>query len=176
VFRVLIIAAVVSCKEDVHEVNLTREHFSRKMYGGVTFATVFERDANDQSPLLVMLHGRGDTPERFRNAWRNFPVKLQLSLPKAPLPFEHGWEWFDDGGDATIAEAALWPAMVGLAEGRKLMVGGIDQGAAVANAMAAHHPDVVTCVVSIADKEVTPETYDAVVNQVRECVQWAPSK
>jgi predicted esterase len=155
------VVALVSCKDDVHEVQLTREHHSRITLAGVSFATVFERDANEQSPLLVMLHGRGDTPEGFRYAWHNFPVKLQLSLPK----------WSADGGDANAAATALWPAMVALAHGRPLMIGGIDQGAAVASAMAALHPEAVACALPIAGREVTPEVYDAIVKQVRACMQ-----
>jgi predicted esterase len=167
----LALAALVACKDDVREVELTREHHSRITLAGVAFATVFERDANETSPLLVMLHGRGDTPEHFRDAWHNFPVKLQLSLPQAPLPYENGYQWFDTAGDANTAEAALWPAIVELAHGRKFVVAGIDQGAAVANAMAARHPDAVACAIPIAGTDVTPATFDAVVAQVRACVQ-----
>jgi hypothetical protein len=61
--------------------------------------------------------------------------------------------------------------MVALAHGRKLLVGGIGQGAVVANALAAHHPDAIACVFPIAGPEVTPATYDTLVNQVRACVQ-----
>ncbi len=119
----------------------------------MSVTTVFELSANEQSPLLVMLHGRGDTARQFREAWPAFPVKLQLSLPLAPLPLNGGRQWFEwlpNTGDEALAErvsaaeAKLWPAIVELAHGRKVMVGGFSQGATVAYAMAMKHPDDVT--------------------------------
>jgi len=135
-------------------IDLTREHESAITYSGVRFSTIFELQANEESPLLVLLHCRGDTAENFREAWRNFPIKLQLSLPLAPLKFSSGRQWFewppgtsDDELAAAVndAEAKLWPAIVELAHGRKVMIGGFSQGALVAFAMAARHPEVISC-------------------------------
>ena len=154
-------AGLLACDRDVQLVELSREHFSATANHGTRFATVFERDADGRSPLLVILHGRGDTAEHFRDAWRNFPIKLQLSLPLAPLPFDQGRQWFDwppgtdeDALAAAVgaAEAKLWPAIVGIAEGRRLFVAGFSQGALVAYAMAIRHPDDILCAFPIAGR------------------------
>lgn len=141
--------------------DLSREHDSAITIEGVRFASVFMLDANEQSPLLVMLHGRGDTAENFREVWTNIPVKLQLSLPRAPLPFSRGRQWFawpPGTGEAALAEAVaaaetkLWPAIAKLAHGRKVMVGGFSQGALVAYAMAVRHPDAISCAFPIGGR------------------------
>jgi phospholipase/carboxylesterase len=160
-FAVAIAAGFLACDRDVQLVELTREHHSATTIHGTRFATVFERDADDRWPLLVILHGRGDTAEHFRDAWRNFPIKLQLSLPLAPLPFDHGRQWFDwppGTSDEALAaavaaaEAKLWPAIAGVAQGRRLFVAGFSQGALVAYAMAIRHPDDILCAFPIAGR------------------------
>ncbi len=147
----------------MQQVELTREHHSAITVDGIRFATVFERDADERSPLLVLLHGRGDTAAGFRASWRDFPVKLQLSLPLAPEPYGETGErqWFawppgmaEDALAAAVlrAEARLWPALTGLAKGRRVMVGGFSQGALVAYAMAVKHPDVIACAFPIGGR------------------------
>jgi phospholipase/carboxylesterase len=166
VWRVCLVIAAgcwLACDRDTHrtEIDLSREHDNAITIAGVSFTTVFEREADEQSPLLVMLHGRGDTARNFRGSWPSVPVKLQLSFPLAPLPFGNGRQWFewppDTGEDAladavSAAEAKLWPAIVGLAHGRKVMVGGFSQGALVAYAMAVRHPDEVVCAFPIGGR------------------------
>ena len=158
---VAVASGILACDRDIQLVELTREHFSATTIAGTRFATIFERDADERWPLLVILHGRGDTAEHFRDAWRNFPIKLQLSLPLAPIPFDHGRQWFDwppattdDALAASVlaAEAKLWPAIVGLAQGRRLFVAGFSQGALVAYAMAIRHPDDILCAFPIAGR------------------------
>lgn len=162
--RWFVCLVLVACGRDAPPptaIDLSREHDSAITVAGVRFASVFMLEANERSPLLVMLHGRGDTAENFREAWSGFPVKLQLSLPRAPLPYSTGRQWFewppgtseDALADAVLAaEAKLWPAIVELARGRKVMVGGFSQGALVAYAMAVRHPDAVTCAFPIGGR------------------------
>jgi phospholipase/carboxylesterase len=148
-------------------IDLSREHDSAITIEGVRFVSVFMLDANEQSPLLVMLHGRGDTAENFREMWTDIPIKLQLSIPRAPLPFHTGRQWFAWPPGTTeealaagvsVAEEKLWPAIRGLAKGRKVMIGGFSQGALVAYAMAARHPDEVTCAFLIGGRIPKLET------------------
>jgi phospholipase/carboxylesterase len=158
-----ILAALVAlgCNRDVPGVELTREEPSQQTVGGVHFVELFERDANNTSPLLVGLHGRGDTAERFAGAWHNFPAKLEIALALAPLPYADGREWFawppamtDDAlADAvSAAEAKLWPAIAELAHGRKVLISGFSQGAVLAYVMAVRHPDAVAYAFPIAGR------------------------
>ncbi len=80
----LVALVAPGCNRDVPGVELTREEPSQQTVGGVRFVELFEQGANDTSPLLVGLHGRGDTPENFAHAWRNFPAKLEIALALAP--------------------------------------------------------------------------------------------
>lgn len=149
-----LLICLVACSREAPpraDLDLTREHDTAGTYAGVGFTIVMELDATMQSPVFVMLHGRGDTAKQFRDAWPAFPVKLQLSFAQAPLPFGKGRQWFewqpgtsdDEYADAVgAAEAKLWPAITELANGRTLLVGGFSQGAAVAYAMAVRHPEV----------------------------------
>jgi len=149
------------CNRDVPPVELTREHPSQQTLAGVHFVLLFEQDANDASPLLVGLHGRGDTAEGFAHAWRNFPAKLEIALALAPLPYGDGRAWFDWPPGMTddaladavgAAEAKLWPAIVELAHGRKVLISGFSQGAVLAYVMAVRHPDTVAYAFPIAGR------------------------
>lgn len=152
----LALLLLLSCSRDPRpaELDLTREHDSAATYQGIGFTTVFELQANQTAPLVVMLHGLGDTARKFREAWPAIPVKIQLSFPLAPLPRQGGgrqwFEWPPGTSDEAFAEAVtaaatkVWPAIVELAEGRKVMIGGFSQGAVVAYAIAAAHPDQVS--------------------------------
>jgi phospholipase/carboxylesterase len=149
------------CQRDVPNVELSREEPSRQTVRGVPFVELFERDANDTSPLLVALHGRGDTPEGFARAWHDFPVKLEIAVPQALLPYGPGRQWFDwprgsseDQFAAAVgaAEATLWPVITELAHGRKVMIAGFSQGAVLAYVLAVRHPDAITYAFPIAGR------------------------
>jgi phospholipase/carboxylesterase len=142
-------------------VALTREEPSQQTVAGVQFVELFERDANNTSPLLVGLHGRGDTAEGFAPVWRNFPAKLEIALALAPLPYAGGREWFDwppgmsDDAFAegvSAAEMKLWPAIAELAHGRKILVTGFSQGAVLTYLMAVRHPDAIAGAFPIAGR------------------------
>jgi phospholipase/carboxylesterase len=157
----LAVLGALGCNRDIPAVELTREESSRQTIAGVHFVEFFERDANNESPLLVGLHGRGDTAEGFAPVWRNFPAKLEIALALAPLPYAGGREWFDwppamtdDAlADAvSTAEAKLWPAIAELAHGRKMLIGGFSQGAVLAYVMAVRHPDAVAYAFPIAGR------------------------
>lgn len=158
-----IVLLAFACKGDEPrlQVDLSREHDTAGTVEGVGFTIVVELSAPEDSPYLVMLHGRGDTAKEFRESWPAFPVKLKVAFPLAPLPFQGRRQWFawspGDGDDAladavSAAEARLWPAIVGLAGGRQILVGGFSQGATVAYAMAMRHPDEISGAFLIAGR------------------------
>jgi phospholipase/carboxylesterase len=142
-------------------VDPSREEPSREAFGGVEFLTYFERSARTSSPLIVALHGRGETPPDFAPVWRDFPAKVEIALPRAPLRYADGLQWFDWPPGMTddalaeavsAAEAKLWPAIAAVARGRKIILAGFSQGAVVAYAMALRHPDEIACAFPIAGR------------------------
>lgn len=153
---VLAILAVRGCKGGE-----PARHGREQTVAGVRFVELFARGADEASPLLVGLHGRGGTPERFARIWRDFPVTLEIALAQAPLPYADGGQWFDWPPEMTdealadavsAAEARLWPAIAELAHGRKVLIIGFSQGAALAYVMAVRHPDAVAYAFPIAGR------------------------
>jgi len=120
---------------------------------GIHFVEVYAGGADDKAPLLVWLHGRGGSAARFEDYWRRFPAKIEVALPQGPIPFGQGYAWFewppDDGTGENLAKAMLdaeekvWAGIVVEAHGRKVLVGGFSQGAMLAYALAARHPEIV---------------------------------
>lgn len=154
---VLVVLAVLGCKA----VEPARQDLREQTVAGVRFVELFAQGADEASPLLVGLHGRGGTPERFARVWRNFPATLEIALAQAPLPYANGGAWFDWPPGLTddaladavgAAEARLWPAIAGLAHGRKVLIAGFSQGAVLAYVMAVRHPDAVAYAFPIAGR------------------------
>lgn len=88
-------------------------------------------------PLVIGLHGRGDTPEQFSNLAARLGPAWSWRLLKAPLPWREHTQWFQmdaaDGGKADLAAAvALLDAHVRSARGRKLALVGFSQGCMLA--------------------------------------------
>lgn len=116
------------------------------------FVKLFEQDATDTSPLIVVLHGRGDTAENFARVWQGFPARLEIAVADGPRPSGDGREWYDFppgmsdhdfAAAVSDAEAAVWPAIAELAHGRKILLAGFSQGANLTYVMATRHPDAI---------------------------------
>jgi phospholipase/carboxylesterase len=122
------------------------------VHEGVTFIELFPQGADEKSPIVVAIHGRGDRPDRWVDTWRNFPGKARIALPQAPTPLGDGFSWFafrdgmsDEqfGAEVGAAEEKLWRAIAKLAAGKRLLVTGFSQGGILSFAMASRHADVV---------------------------------
>lgn len=129
------------------------------VHEGVTFIELFPQGADETSPVVVAIHGRGDRPERWVDTWRNFPGKARIALPRAPDPFGDGFTWFplregmtDEQLGAAVggAEERLWRGVAKLSAGRRLLVTGFSQGGILSFAMAARHPDAIAHAFPIA--------------------------
>lgn len=120
---------------------------------GVSFIELFPRDADESSPIVVAVHGRGDRPDRWVDTWRTFPAAARIALPCAPTPLGDGFSWFtfrdgmtDEqfGAEVGAAEEKLWRGIAKLASGKqKLVVTGFSQGGILSFAMASRHPDAI---------------------------------
>jgi phospholipase/carboxylesterase len=123
------------------------------VHEGLEVIELFPNDADEESPLIVAIHGMGDRPDRWVDDWRAFPAKAHIVLPRAFESYGEGFSWFqfkdgmtDEqfGGAVGAAEARLWKGIATLAGKRRVIVTGFSQGGILSFAIASRHPDVVT--------------------------------
>ncbi|MCA9647700.1 MAG: alpha/beta fold hydrolase [Polyangiaceae bacterium] len=109
---------------------------------------------DDTLPLLIAIHGLGDSPENFSHWLRGLDIKLRLIVPRAPTSYGHGYSWFPYRADRAEHELAE-----GIARSRDLLerlvddllgkfgssdkpaVLGFSQGGMLSFALAAHAPE-----------------------------------
>lgn len=129
------------------------------VHEGITFIELFPRGADESSPIIVAIHGRGDRPDRWVGTWTEFPGKARIALPRAPTPLGDGFSWFDFrqgmtdeqfGAAVGEAETKLWRAVAKLSAGKRLFVTGFSQGGILSFAMASRHPDAIAHAFPIA--------------------------
>jgi phospholipase/carboxylesterase len=108
---------------------------------------------NNQLPLLVLLHGRGDRP-RSRYLPLSPPRALRVIMPRAPEPFGDGYSWFTyraGQADAAALARGIEAAAAKVAAAIELwrtrrptlgapIVGGFSQGGMLSYALAVRHP------------------------------------
>jgi phospholipase/carboxylesterase len=120
--------------------------------------------ADDALPLVVAIHGLGDTPSGLVPLFEGFPLAARVVLPRAPTPHAGGGSWFplpwDRGGEAAFergvaAAAAQLAALLETlprerpTEGRPVVTG-FSQGGILAFALATTRPDLVSAAIPIA--------------------------
>jgi phospholipase/carboxylesterase len=111
--------------------------------------------ASDTLPLVVVLHGRGDTADGFARAFRDMPTPARVALLRAPIhEGESGDAWFTfqpvDTWQHVGSDVDLLCDRVALtvdaleaahpSRGRPILTG-FSQGAMITYAMALRHPD-----------------------------------
>ncbi len=124
----------------------------RSKYDGIDFIELFPGDADESAPLIIAVHGMGDKPDNWIDAWTPFPAKVQIALPRAFTKYGDGFSWFELhdgmsdaelGTEVAIAEEKLWKGIAKLAGARKVIVTGFSQGGILSFAMAARHADKI---------------------------------
>jgi phospholipase/carboxylesterase len=117
---------------------------------GVRMLRILPRAVDPTAPLVVALHGWSGDAEGYGRAWRE--IGLELAAPEGFIPLARGFSWFDWPGGLSEEQLAervngaadrLWPAIAKIASGRKVIVIGSSQGAMLAYALAARHPEEV---------------------------------
>jgi phospholipase/carboxylesterase len=130
-----------------------------EVHAGVRFLLHFRGGADDDAPLVVAIHGRGDNPDSFSGSFRDFTARARFAYPQAPEKFSDGFTWFPGGRGTTEeqlaaaiddAEKRLWPAIVDLARGRRIFVTGFSQGGMLSYVLAARHPREIAYAFPIA--------------------------
>jgi phospholipase/carboxylesterase len=118
-------------------------------------------DASDPLPMIVAIHGLGDTPDNFAHVLDTFPGKARLILPQGVDPLDPldggGFSWFPirardpdvEALSAGIRASAdkIAAAIEVLAKRRptqgRPIVTGFSQGGMLTFALAITHPEVV---------------------------------
>jgi phospholipase/carboxylesterase len=130
-----------------------------ELHAGVRFLVNFRGGADERSPLVIAIHGRGDTPDHFARLFQDFTARAELAWPQAPERYSDGYSWFPGSRGMTDAELAanmdaaerrLWPAIVELARGRRVFVTGFSQGGMLSYVLAARHPREIAYAFPIA--------------------------
>jgi phospholipase/carboxylesterase len=120
--------------------------------------------AEQALPLLIAVHGLGDTPENFLRVFDGFPEPARIVAPRGPYPWGEGAAWStvmlaDASPEALQAQLAEGSErVVALAEwlpGQRPTVGkpvitGFSQGGMVSFAVAARHPEAIAGAIPVA--------------------------
>jgi phospholipase/carboxylesterase len=124
----------------------------RVTYEGVDVIEIFTQSAGEHSPIIVAIHGMGDSPEPWAETWKRFPGRAHVVIPRAFDRYGPGWSWFEFkdgmtdeefGAGVGAAEERLWKAIAKIAAGKKVIVTGFSQGGILSFAMASRHPDAI---------------------------------
>ncbi len=149
--------------------------------------SVVDRPAADpNAPIVIGLHGRGDTPENFSHIADSLGPQFHWLVPRGPLEFAPGKAgspprcgravpeqsrlqafgggpacWFDqqtpDGGKAALATALdVVAAQVRLAGKRPVALVGFSQGCMVAAQYVAAHPQQLRAVLCFGGRLMQP--------------------
>lgn len=128
-------------------------------------APLVDRPAGDpNAPIVIGLHGRGDTPENFSHVADRLGPQLHWQFPRGPAawkPDMQGSQWFDrqtpDGGQAALqASLDLVAAQVRQAGKKPVALVGFSQGCMLAAHYSAAHPDQVRAVLCFGGMLIAP--------------------
>ncbi len=115
--------------------------------------------ADESSPVVVGIHGRGDSPESFSDMLHTYEGRARFVFPRAEEPYDEGFSWFSlaKGMDErTVAEnvgraaEALHTRLASLVGKRRYVVVGFSQGGFLSYALAAKYPDEIVCALPVA--------------------------
>jgi phospholipase/carboxylesterase len=113
-------------------------------------------NADERLPLIVAVHGLGDTPQGFAGLFDGFDARARVALPRAPDAHGPGWSWFSyraEIGEAELARGIdkaterLARAIDDVARTRPTLgrpiVTGFSQGGMLSFAVATERPSLV---------------------------------
>jgi phospholipase/carboxylesterase len=133
--------------------------------GEIHYLELVTANADPESPLpmIVAIHGLGDSPQGFRTLLEQFDRPARVILPRALDAHDEGWSWFpirarDRDIDALArgidhAADVLAPAIAQLTRQRptigKPIVTGFSQGGMLSFALAVEHGELFTAALPI---------------------------
>jgi phospholipase/carboxylesterase len=113
------------------------------------------------TPVIIGLHGLGDSPENFARLFSELTPAAEIDVIEGFEVSGDGHAWFswppgtsDDQVASAIdaAERRLWPVIAELAHGRRVIIVGFSQGAMLTYALAARHPDAIARGIAMAGR------------------------
>lgn len=126
---------------------------------GTEIFETFTNDAPDDAPIVVAIHGRGDTPAAFSALYKRYGGKVRVLSPRAYDPFGDGFSWFslregltdaEFGDNVRAAMTKLHASVAKVVGGKKYVVTGFSQGAILSYAFAAQYPNELRCALPVA--------------------------
>lgn len=126
---------------------------------GVDFLEVYANDAPDDAPIVVAIHGRGDSPAGFRALYKQYPGKVHLLIPRAFEPFGSGFSWFQLSENMTDQELGasvgasltkLHAAVAKVVGSKRYVVTGFSQGGILSYGFASKYPSELFCALPVA--------------------------
>ncbi len=106
VFPVLVLLAALGCRREsppepaAKFLPESHAEFSRSVGTGdelLEYIELYTGGAKEEEtlPMIIGVHGLGDTPEHFRALYEAFPLKSRVILPQGFIPWRGGYSWFD---------------------------------------------------------------------------------
>jgi phospholipase/carboxylesterase len=117
---------------------------------------------DDKAPLVIALHGLGDTPRGFLGLFDGFTADARVVAPHSDTPYSQGFTWFPPGngtsdlGAPALAEMAsrLATFIATMAARRptlgKPIVIGFSQGGALSLTVGALHPGAIAAAIPLS--------------------------
>ena len=121
--------------------------------------------ADAELPLVIALHGRGDTPEGFAPLFHAWGVRARVIIPRPPHPWSGGVAWTLHGHAVAASRPAIASDLIGLADrvvatadavrrarrtrGAGVVIG-FSQGGMMAWTIAVRHPRAFSAVFPVA--------------------------
>ena len=117
--------------------------------------------ATASGPLVIGLHGRGDTAANFARLAPRFPAGLAWRFLQASAPFSRGFAWFlrGPGGRAegiSASVAALHVQVRSAGAGRPVALFGFSQGCMLIVHYLIAHPEQIKAAVCIGGSVIGP--------------------
>jgi phospholipase/carboxylesterase len=120
-------------------------------------------DRDDPLPLVIALHGYGDTPENFQAIFTDWPFAARVIVPRGYEEAGRGRAWFQarvQGGEPELSRGAiaaadrLAPWIAAMAKSRptigRPIVTGFSQGGILSFTLATRHPEVIGTAIPLA--------------------------
>lgn len=126
---------------------------------GTDILETFTNDAPDDAPIVVAIHGRGDSPPAFSALYKRYGGKVRVLSPRGYAPFGDGFSWFalkpgmsDDELAKGVGEALekLHKSIAAAVGGKKYVVTGFSQGGILSYGFASKYPAEVLCALPVA--------------------------
>jgi phospholipase/carboxylesterase len=144
---------------------------SLKVAGPIRYLEVFSANARADAalPIIVAIHGLGDTPENFSAFFADLPFPARIILPRGldayDGSFGTGWSWYPTRArdkDVVKLEQGISRASSAIAAGlahllatlpkkqQRVIVTGFSQGGMLSYALAAAHPELVHTAIPVS--------------------------